>query len=81
MLTLTYEIDNPWLNALVGLVPMVLLMTVIVLALIYIERKFSARIQMRLGPMRVGPYGILQTVADTIINLGSIDSVLCEVDR
>jgi NADH-quinone oxidoreductase subunit H len=33
---------------------------------IYAERKLSAFIQDRLGPMEVGPYGILQTVADLI---------------
>jgi NADH-quinone oxidoreductase subunit H len=33
---------------------------------IYAERKISAFIQNRLGPMETGPYGLLQTVADLL---------------
>ena len=48
------------------LVGVVLLLTyaVIALALIYVERKVCAFFQCRLGPNRVGPYGLLQSVAD-----------------
>lgn len=48
---------------LVGVV-LLLTYTVIALALIYIERKVCAFFQCRLGPNRVGPYGLLQSVAD-----------------
>ena len=39
---------------------------VIGLFLVYAERKVSAFIQNRLGPNRIGPYGIFQTVADLV---------------
>ncbi|MDR2087470.1 MAG: NADH-quinone oxidoreductase subunit NuoH [Dysgonamonadaceae bacterium] len=39
---------------------------VLALILIYAERKICAFIQCRLGPTRVGPFGVLQSVADMI---------------
>ncbi|HEX5368408.1 MAG TPA: NADH-quinone oxidoreductase subunit NuoH [Dehalococcoidia bacterium] len=57
---------NVWLDAVLRLMIVVTMMTVTVMALIYIERKFVGRIQMRLGPMRTGPYGTLQSIADAL---------------
>jgi NADH-quinone oxidoreductase subunit H len=44
----------------------ILFYAVIGLFLVYAERKVCAFVQNRLGPNRVGPYGIFQTVADLI---------------
>ena len=54
---------NVWLDAFLRLQLIVLVMTVTVMGMIYLERKFVGRIQMRLGPMRTGPYGTLQSIA------------------
>jgi NADH-quinone oxidoreductase subunit H len=57
---------NVWLDAFVRLQIVVIMMTVTVMGLIYLERKFVGRLQMRLGPMRTGPYGTLQSIADAL---------------
>ena len=36
------------------------------IVLIFMERKVSANFQCRLGPMRVGPWGIFQVFADVL---------------
>lgn len=49
-----------------GFVAMFVFLALTAMFMLYIERKVLGRLQQRLGPMRTGPYGILQTVADAM---------------
>ncbi|OIP28321.1 MAG: NADH-quinone oxidoreductase subunit H [Dehalococcoidia bacterium CG2_30_46_19] len=52
-----------------------------VMAFIYFERRGLGRLQVRLGPNRVGPFGILQPVADAIKILLKEDIVPAKGDK
>jgi len=59
----------------------VMIITLNVLILIWLERKISAFIQQRLGPNRLGPYGFFQTIADTLKLLTKEDIIPSRTDK
>ncbi len=71
----------PVLDALLRLFIVANVVMLVVLALIYLERKVLGHIQQRLGPMRTGFHGILQTPADAIKLLIKEDLTPLSADR
>ena len=75
---------QPWLAALwllLGVAALGTFLAVMGLVLVYAERKLAAHFQCRLGPMRVGWHGILQTAADMIKLLVKEDLVPTQADK
>jgi NADH-quinone oxidoreductase subunit H len=66
---------------LIGLAMLIAFLTVVVMSLVYLERRVIAFMQDRLGPNRVGPEGILQSVADVMKLLSKEDIIPSNADR
>ena len=72
---------NFWLHLLVFTVIIITFILLTVMFFIWFERRLMGRIQVRLGPNRTGPFGLLQPLADVIKILTKEDIVPAKGDK
>ncbi len=72
---------NFWLHWIIFSVILMVFVLVMVLAFVWIERRGMGRLQARLGPNRVGPLGLLQSMADAVKVLLKEDIVPSNADK
>ncbi len=70
-----------FISTFIGVVVVASFGLIMVIFLIWLERKVAARFQDRLGPNRAGPYGLLQTFADIIKLVTKEDSIPEKADK
>lgn len=73
--------QEPWLQAIIRVLIFVLPLLLIVPGLIWWERRLLSWMQDRIGPNRVGPFGLLQPIADGIKLFFKEDITPSTVDR
>ena len=65
VILLTISLDD-FIWIIVGLFAMFTCLSIVVLSLTWLERKVLGRLQLRLGPTRTGPMGLMQPIADAL---------------
>ena len=72
-------VDLAWIA--IGLLILFTVLSMVVLSLVWLERKALGRLQLRLGPTRTGPMGLMQPVADAVKLLLKEDIVPSSSDK
>ena len=73
--------QNPLFTPIVMTLVIIALFPLVAGYIVLIERKVLADFQVRLGPMRVGPHGLLQPIADAIKLMLKEDIIPAEADQ